>query len=391
MSPALRYLLWLAVGLIVSLTVCAAFTILIDPYYVFGTPPIAGVNARHPYANDQMIAARSHLAERMRPRTLLLGNSRVEAGFDPESPVWPKAVTPVFNGGLPGMGLDAVGRVMEASLAVGRLSNVVIAVEFLDTMSAGEFSTPVPAIRLTVPTMTRWQEQAHDWFTATLTADALADSVLTLLNQRSGSINTTQLNGSSDLGEYAEYVRGTGGAALFDHKLAEYRPRFAKYIAPDFHNPESFATFRAVQGLLDAAHASGCTPVIIIYPYHATVLDLLRAQGLWPSFEEFKRALVRVTWARYPGTRIVDFSGYTATATEVRPLAQPGLAMQWYWEPGHFRTSLGDLMIERLYGTGNNFGHELRPDTIEADLAAIRLERDTPHAEQSSRQRAASR
>ncbi len=371
-------------GLIGSLMICAGFAVLVDPYYVFGSPLIAGFNALHPRANDQMIAARSHLAERMRPRTLLLGNSRTEAGFDPASPEWPPAMTPVFDAGLPGMGQDAAHRVVEAALAGRRLKHMVIAVEFLDTIGDNGKAAVHP-IQMPVPPMQRLSREAHDQFNASLTIGAMADSLQTVLLQRSNATNTTRPDGSADLGEYADYVRQFGGAALFDHKMAEYRARFATYTPPDFSHPETNATFAALMALLAAARTAGCTADIIIYPYHATVLDLFQKDGLWPSFEAFKRALVRVVWARYPGTRIVDFSGYNAFTTEPRPPRGSMQPMRWYWEPGHFRTSLGDQIIQRLYGENSersDFGRDLRPDTIDAALSAIRQERDAVFAEQ---------
>ena len=49
------------------------------------------------------------------------------------------------------------------------------------------------------------------------------------------------------------------------------------------------------------------------------------------------------------------------------------------------RTSLGDQIIQRLYGENSersDFGRDLRPDTIDAALSAIRQERDAVFAEQ---------
>jgi hypothetical protein len=376
MAGPLRYLLWCAVGLLTSLALSAAFAIVVDPYYVFGTPPIPGVSVQHPRANNQMIAARTHLAERMRPRTLLLGNSRVEVGFDPASNHWPPSMTPVFDTGLPGAGLEATRRVVEVALAGGRLTHIIVAAEFLDTIGNGRALASATPIGTPLQPLVRWLPQAHDWLIAGLTIGALSDSVQTVLSQGSRAINSTRPDGSAELGEYADYVRQAGGAALFDHKMAEYRARFATYQPPPYDRPEADPTFATVIALLDACHAAGCTVDIIIYPYHATVLDLLHTTGLWPSFEAFKRILVRLVWSHYPGTRIVDFSGYNAYTTEPRPPEGARLPMRWYWEPGHFRTSLGDAIIDRLYGKATDFGRELRPDTVEAALRAIQQERD---------------
>jgi hypothetical protein len=359
-----------------SLVVCAGFTAMIDPYYVFGAPAIAGINLRHPRANDQMIAARAHLAARMQPRTLLLGNSRTEAGFDPASTAWPASMTPVFDGGLPGSGLEAARRVVEAALAGGRLRHIIVAVEYLDTIGDDGHGPPVGSIRTPLPRLTQWSEHAHDLFQASLTIGALADSIQTLLGQRSNANNSMRLNGSAELGEYADYVRQYGGAGLFEHKIAEYRARFATYAPPDFRDPARITTFAALLALLDAASAHNCAVDVIIYPYHAAVLELIQQDGLWPSFEAFKRALVALVWQRHPGTRIVDFSGYNAFTTEPPPAPGSHEAMRWYWEPGHFRTSLGDQIIGRLYGEPSDFGRDLRPDTVDAALSAIRRERD---------------
>jgi hypothetical protein len=374
----LRYLIWCAVGLTGSLALCAGFTILIDPYYVFGTPSIAGWNVRHPRANDLLIAARTHLAARMRPRTLLLGNSRIEAGLNPASPAWPKSMTPVFDAGLPGRRLEAAHRVIEAALAGGRLTHIVVAVEFLDTMGDEEQASTVPPIRQDVPRIIRWTDDLRDWFDASLTIGALADSITTVIGQTSYATNASRPDGSSDLGEYADYVRQHGGAALFEHKMAEYQARFATYKVPNFDEPTHHTTFGALLAILKVAKAAGCTTDIIIYPYHAAVLDLIRKDGLWPSFEAFKRALVDVVWQSYPDTRIVDFSGYNLYTTEQPPPDGKKQAMRWYWEPGHFKTSLGDKIIARLFGDRGepDFGRDLRPDTVNDALTAVRHERD---------------
>jgi hypothetical protein len=382
MSGALRYLLWVATGLIMSLLAGASFAIVVDPYFVFDTPILPGLNTRHPYANNQTIVAHSHLAERMRPRTLLLGNSRIEAGFDPDSSVWPQDMAPVFDGALPGRDLKDARRVMEAALSGQRLRTVIIGAEFLDTIGAERLNVPLPPILQPVPALVRSREEVHDWLIASLTTGALVDSFWTVVSQYSNVVTVTRRNGSADLGEYADYVRQGGGAALFDLKLAEYRARFTARSPPDFHHPDINATFGAIMAVLDAAHTAGGSANIIIYPYHASMLELFEALGLWSSFEDFKRVLVRLVWARYPGTLIVDFSGYNIFTAEARPRNRADLAMQWYWEPGHFRTSLGDRMIARLFRNSTDFGRALRPDTVEAVIDAIRRERDTFHAGQ---------
>ncbi len=56
--------------------------------------------------------------------------------------------------------------------------------------------------------------------------------------------------------------------------------------------------------------------------------------------------------------------------------------MHWYWESGHFKRELGDLVIARIRGGGDTeFGARLDGSTIDAVLARIRRDRDRYRAE----------
>ena len=51
--------------------------------------------------------------------------------------------------------------------------------------------------------------------------------------------------------------------------------------------------------------------------------------------------------------------------------------MQWYWEGGHFKKALGDLVLSRIYEPAptdatDAFGAELTPANVEARVAACR-------------------
>jgi hypothetical protein len=103
---------------------------------------------------------------------------------------------------------------------------------------------------------------------------------------------------------------------------------------------------------------------------------MLHRVGLWPSFEAWKRVLVRVVEAEgssAPGTiSLLDFSGYNDFTTErVPPAGDTRSQMHWYWEAGHYKSDLGDQVIERVYGQHPDFGRELSSSTIESILQGI--------------------
>ena len=49
--------------------------------------------------------------------------------------------------------------------------------------------------------------------------------------------------------------------------------------------------------------------------------------------------------------------------------------MLWYWEAGHYKSTLGNELFAAMFG-GHKFGVLLTVGTIESDLAAIRKHRE---------------
>jgi hypothetical protein len=390
-----RYLTYFGGTVIVLTLLTVAFTVAVDPYYIMGSKAIAGWNWIKPVANDRAAAAKTYLLERARPRTLLLGNSRIEIGFDPDSPEWPTPFRPVFNAGLAGRDLSIAAKILEDSLAVPGLRNVVVGVDFFDFLQVDtEPAMPGPVDagpdqeRMRVgPDLTANPEQCRarwrDMFGATLSLDAVIGSVATVLAQFGTADTTLTPAGHNPLNEYRSYVKEHGFRDLFDQKQAMYEARFALSPHPDYAVPERQSGFRALREILVTAGHHDVTVTLIIYPYHAQLMDLLRKDGLWNSFEAWKRALVQVV-ADFAGTqrvRIVDFSGYNGFTTELVPEAgDVRHEVHWYWEAGHFRPALGNLMIRRLYGDVNDsnlFGRDLTLSTINSVIISMREEAAT--------------
>ena len=133
--------------------------------------------------------------------------------------------------------------------------------------------------------------------------------------------------------------------------------------------------FDAIDSIIALSRERGITLRFVLYPYHAHTLMLFELTGLWPAYEDWKREIVRrVDAAR--GTMNVelwDFTGFSPYAVERVP--RPGdtrTELQWYWEAGHFKKSLGDILLADMLGgarqseqwgrslAGNNLGDLLR-------------------------------
>ena len=180
--------------------------------------------------------------------------------------------------------------------------------------------------------------------------------------------------------EYRIFVSRDGYNELFAQKNAMYEHQYCSQSPPNFADPARFESFRLLQRIADLAASHHIALFLVIYPYHADFLDILQKCGLWPSFDEWKRALVRIATRREDAPaplRIYDFSGYNRVTTErVPPLGDKRDQMRWYWESGHFKAALGDLIIARIFGSSSDFGYVLDSEDVSEVISDIRTGRD---------------
>src|SRR5262249_48967677 len=113
----------------------ALLSLFVDPYRAFRVPGRLDDAFPRPRASQQVGLVKSLGVAHARPRTLVLGNSRAEIGFDPESPSWPAALRPVYSAAIPGSALKSDVRTLASALQAGEVRHLVIGLEFLDFLT----------------------------------------------------------------------------------------------------------------------------------------------------------------------------------------------------------------------------------------------------------------
>jgi hypothetical protein len=203
---------------------------------------------------------------------------------------------------------------------------------------------------------------------------------MTLFDQNPATSATMTPLGFNPLHEYRVFVARSGYQGLFAQKSAIYRKQYAAYPKPDLAFPSAIAAYRNLMMILRRATEHGIPVILYIHPYHADYLQMLYDVGLWSSFEAWKRVIVdavKQTTHDTPGDiRIFDFSGFDDFTTEVIPL--PGnrqSEMRWYWEPGHYKSALGEQILATIFRENPRFGRLLTPSNIESVLTDIREQR----------------
>ncbi|MGX2039839.1 hypothetical protein ACWJKU_06850 [Methylocaldum sp. MU1018] len=395
-----RYLhFWLILTGALLLAV-AACNLVADPYGLFRVVDEPGFNSLKPSAGAHGAMVKAYQVLRVRPRGLILGNSRAEVGFDPEYAAWPAESRPVFNLALPGTGTQTTLRFLRHVLAHENGDSkaipevVVWGIDFMDFLiDAGAprraAAESAEGRRLLTrsdgsPNPARALQQARDYLEATLTLGAFTDALRTLASQGNSYAEDLTPLGFNPMRDYLKITADEGYRAVFRQRDLEnikaYLRRPTDIFAADGHSSSRLDDLRQV---LDLCRQHGIALRLVIYPYHAHLLEIIRITGHWPAFETWKRAIADIvaTEARRFGETPIslwDFSGFDELTTEAVPDGNDRrTAMRWYWEAGHFKRELGNLILDRVFATPDaidGFGTLLRPDNAEAQADLLRAQ-----------------
>ncbi len=363
-----RYLATFSLAAIATLALVALFCFLIDPYRLFGVLELKGLNAIKARPEHDLKEIKRNLFRQRDYNALIAGNSRAEVGFDPDNPVLSRAGFSAFNLALPGTGLeDAMANVAYAS-RLRRQQVLVLGMEFLDFLVD-------PGARPDSPATAREDDEASSLLLrakAVGTSRAFLDAIRTINVQRDQNTAILPPSGFNPLREYDLIARNDGYWALFQQRAIENaasyvrRPKSVRLrdgnIGPMFVRLEAFL------------HTAPDRTHLVIYPYHAQLLLMFDAAGLRPAFDDWKRTLVdivsRVNASRAPQAQITvwDFSGISdASAERIPPPNDRGSVTRWYWEGGHFKSALGDRILQQLFGA-TDFGVQLNSTNVESHL-----------------------
>ena len=302
-----------------------------------------------PRIYQQAGIARTYAMARVKPKTLLLGNSRVEGGFDPESEAFPSAVRPVFNGGQAGTFLSAGVPLMQEAIALGELQTVIVGVDFQDFL----ISRPDAPNNSGGGNNRYFPRLIGDALKSTLTFDATLDSIITIANRGNQHATTMTPFGYNPHREYEVFVMRQGHRALFDETSSDFKARYEGVEPPSFSSPLEHSGFRDLMAIIALAKQHQIRLIVFTHPYHGEWLDTLRSSGFWTSFVEWKRALRDL--AATSSVSVYDFAVYNGFTTEPVPELHSTEPMRNYWEAGHYKSTLGDELIHLMK-------RELRPE-----------------------------
>lgn len=356
------YIVWVAVALLAANLSAAAVNLIVDPYGMFGSPRLEGLNAHKPALSKRILFVKGYLADRVGARSLIAGNSRPEMGLDPASPCWLPDELPVFNTGVPGAILEQQIQFVEHAAQTSDVRRVFLGLDLIDFLvdPASDPHRPRPALSTTAPSPNlrvatdggqnpryRWR-RIQDWFTAAFSLETLADSITTLLRQRSQGIADRRPDGFNPAENYGPIIRSEGQSVLFVQKDAEVLRAFSRPNLAVHQGGQRWSSkLEALDRFLDRAAGLGIEIVLFINPYHGDYLSILALTGHWDLLADWKQSLTHLADSR--GVVLWDLNAISPRTTEPPPPAgDRSSTLAWFWEPAHYRREYGELMLATM-------------------------------------------
>lgn len=362
-------------GCIVAIGVllCVTLVIAVDPYRLYGLIDLPGFNRIKPQPERFQEQIKLAGARAVKANVFIAGNSRAEIGFDPEYGELASGGASTYNIALAGTAIQVAEREINYLRSKGqRPLKMLIGVDFLDFLIDPSRKPAERSSRsLYLNDELKWKFDAL--FSMTSVADALKTVEIQYLNDA----QTITERGYNPLREYYKLARSQGYYPLFQQRATEYAKTFvSKPHGLLEQTTGSSADFDALRGILHAATLDQTEVHLIIYPYHAQILAMFEKVGLYPIFQQWKSLVAREVETfreANPNAKITlwDFSGFSSFQCE--PIPAPGDSAsitRWYWEAGHFKPALGNLILARIFGGATK---PLAPDGLGFPLTSRNL------------------
>ncbi|MGO1117641.1 hypothetical protein ACTL6U_03010 [Rhodovibrionaceae bacterium A322] len=344
-----------------------AVSLIIDPYGIHRLVSIEGINANKPEADTNIRLVKAYGVRLVRPNTIVLGNSRVEDGFDTDLFAEVLDVN-VYNLGLPGSSIFELYRYLQHAQAVKPLQRVVLAVDYFSFNSNhGRYPPTFKNGRLSVqedgqPTSFFNGERMEDLNNIYVSLSSMIKAWNTVIKQSRDNVSNRTVTGFNPMAE-ADLIYSRRGYRknFFDKNYSQAKNIWRRGFSSEVTKLWPIAPFDYLQAIIDLCRKNNIQLDIFIHPYHAHMLELLQGLDQWEDFEDWKRhlvALVEADNARYPDKPefpIWDFSNYNSITNDKLPEADDNsTGLKWYWEVSHYKSGVGDLVIQRMYGNDEN-------------------------------------
>jgi len=359
-----NYTVFFIFFLVIVTASLSAVNYFIDPYMIFQTHRLPGFNYRKPAAANHSAQYKPYNIINIKPETIIVGNSRPEMGIDPNSICWPAKYGTVYSLTFPGKGTYNQSLAIFHSVSTGHVKNILLGIDFRDFLHKkrnkeivfwpnhkSEFSSSLLVDAEFQENKRFLINKIENYSNALFSLNTLNDSIYTLISQSPSSSDRTNL-GFNPAKDYEKISKYEGSWTLFAEKQNKLNKYFLKAGLSIYDSVEWSIELEAIKRVIQLSIDKKIHLTLFINPYHYSYLEAIFNAGYWNEFEIFKKSLTNVI-EQYSNKQVVlwDFALYSKYT--VTPIPKKGINetnFNWFWEPAHYKSELGELMLAEIFG-----------------------------------------
>ena len=364
-----KFLFYWVLSISLTVSLVGLLNYAVDPYGLYRTFEFVGGNQQKEGVRNKIRFVKALELPLRRPKTIILGSSRVHDGINPDNPILKEdGYSPAYNLGVDMSRIHESLQYLKHALANSEVKRVIIGLDFFMFNASQKvnynFDSSLVGRRI----------ESVDYITNTIfSTDAFMDSVRTLKishsqpgrmeflanGYRPGSSVFYKLKNYEALHRYTNFI------------FLSSQPNITKYYSDFSLDQEVFDDFERI---LKICQDNQIDIKLYISPAHAN----LDGEGIWAAekwgmMEEWKKRVTLIS-NRY-GVAVWDFSGYNSITTE--EVLTP---MKNYWDSSHFTERVGNMIIARIFDKvefdiPSDFGVKLTSNNIDAHLISTKRNR----------------
>ena len=344
--------------IVVSLGAVVGLNYMVDPYEFYGHNL---VKIKKTQQIDQLRLSKVVGVEAVSPRSVVFGTSRAEFGFDPAHEYF---VQPAYNLSVGGSSVYEARLYIEHAIANGSVEKLLFVADYI--MFNSNKQKRVEDLESYF--------KGKNLYSYLFNFQTTRSSLKTFRGQQQKKFTIYEKNGQRERTHNARNIRRFGGQ---ERKVGSMTTYFSSYDNNNRYRDTGKNSFEDFADLLRLAYENDIEMDIVFGPNHVLHWESLDYfVGLDKWFQWKKDILVAVENAARqfakPAFPVFDFSIYHEYTAEKFPEQKNGL-MVLHWELNHYKSELGDLVMDRLVGNDTSFGVKLSLDNIDDHIESQRL------------------
>lgn len=338
-------------------TVCG--NVLVDPYDVWMFPRKIGINFYAIRSEDNERLFKPIHVMTNRPDAIFLGNSKCDFALDPIYFSEIANVANVYNMSIRNAQLYEIRKYLELALKTNpQLQTVILGIDYEMFQNPASAMPGFDEEQVNQNSITR-----GNLFRTTLSEDACVDSLMTLKMNQMTQYDFLAYEKCGKLSEDALQLIFEDEASFYKNTRSFIVAQYMDLMDRDediYH--EKFQELERIVELCETYHVD---LKVFIPPVHAIHMDAY--EMYWEDYASWEQHLVDVV----PVVDFVSYNDITVSNPEV-PIEEN----LYFWDSGHIKSLVGNMIINRLYGVANNgesenFGILVTPGNVEEHLARI--------------------